>query len=524
MKNIAKFLVAAAMLSSTAGCETFLDVNDNPNSITTDAVQPYLILAQALKVTGDTYGLTLNSNYGNWVAGFWAKTGTVNGFNAERTYVYSTTYQQGLWYDTYNNLKDYDDIVTSGEAQGQPYHSAIAKIMKVFNYQLLVDEYGDIPYTQSLQGASGNITPTYDKAEDIYKDFIVKLDEAIATLASEPVGARAVGTEDIVFGGNLANWRKFANNLKLRILIRQSSVTSLDSYIRTEMAKLQSSVDGFINTDVVVQPGYLQTAGKQNPIWNMYRATPTGGTATYYNWVAGTDYILAQYQNNKDPRLSQLYLTVTNTTSPYVGKYKGVVLGEADPIPGGTGLSRYRTYGGIYKGFDAPVPLMLAAETYFLQAEAKSRSNPYLPGGDAAAKSDFNNGIRASFVYYYTPAPSRRNTTSDVSANAVTDYNAYLAANPTNPLVNWDVAGNTKLEKIIYQKYLAENAVTGIEAWNDYRRTGYPKFPASVQSASPRTDKLPTRLLYPQYELSTNSANVPAGVDQFTKIFWDVVD
>jgi hypothetical protein len=69
------------------------------------------------------------------------------------------------------------------------------------------------------------------------------------------------------------------------------------------------------------------------------------------------------------------------------------------------------------------------------------------------------------------------------------------------------------------------NSVTGIEAWNEYRRTALPKFPASLQSTSPRADKLPVRLLYPQTEVNTNVANIPADINQFSsKIFWDVLD
>jgi hypothetical protein len=199
------------------------------------------------------------------------------------------------------------------------------------------------------------------------------------------------------------------------------------------------------------------------------------------------------------------------------------VLGDPNPLPGSTQISRWKDYGGILKGYDAPTPLLLAAESYFLQAEAKSRG--YLAGGDAEAKTDFNNGIRASFIYFYAPAPSQATGANNVSANAAADYTKYLAANTTNALVNWDLTATSKLEKIIYQKYLAMNSVTGIEAWNEYRRTAFPKFPPSLQSSSPRADKLPVRLLYPQTEVSTNAANLPTGINQFTsKIFWDILD
>jgi hypothetical protein len=522
MKNSAKILVAAALLSLTTGCDSFLSVNDNPNSVTPGQVVPAAILAQALKVTGDTYGLTLNS-YGSWTAGYWAKTGTVNGYNEERTYTYSSTYQQGFWSSTYDNLKDYQSIEEGATAQGLVYHAAIAKIMKAFNYQLLVDQYGDVPYTQALQADAPVplIAPAYDKAADIYKDLAAKLDEAVASIKAAPTTTQTVGSEDILFAGNMTNWVRFANTLKLRILLRQSFVPSLDGYVRTEMTKLQSAPNGFTTTDVQVQPGYSQTTGKQNPFWTQYRATAAGTAASSRNWQAGTQYVIDQYAKNNDPRVAQLYVLATD--GAYKGTYNGIVLGDPNPLPGSTQISRWKDYGGILKGYDAPTPLLLAAESYFLQAEAKSRG--YLAGGDAEAKNDFNNGIRASFVYFYAPAPSQAAGANNVSANAVADYTKYLAANTTNALVNWDLTATSKLEKIIYQKYLAMNSVTGIEAWNEYRRTAFPKFPPSLQSSSPRADKLPVRLLYPQTEVSTNAANLPTGINQFTsKIFWDVLD
>jgi len=107
-------------------------------------------------------------------------------------------------------------------------------------------------------------------------------------------------------------------------------------------------------------------------------------------------------------------------------------------------------------------------------------------------------------------------------------FDDYIAANPNNPLVNYDKAttagGLGKQKVIIYQKYLAVNTVASTEGWDDYRRTAQPKFDPSTRSASPRADKLATRLLYPLSEVSTNSANVPQGVTQFMKIFWDVLD
>ena len=543
MKNSFKILVACSLLASATGCDSFLDINENTNSPLT--ATPDAILAQALKVTADNYSIGFNY-YSSFANGQLGKSGTVNGYPEERTYNYTSAFSSGLFNATYDNLYDYDIIEKQGKATGLLYHSAIAKIMKVYNYQLLVDQYGDIPYSQALQGGA-NITPKYDKAEDIYKDFIVKLNEAIAEIKAADAGGnvRAVRTEDIVFAGDMARWTRFANSLKLRVLMRQSSAPALDTYVRTEMAKLETDAaasGGYITSDVEVQPGYVQSEGQQNPFFNRFRATAAGGSSQERLYTIGTRYIMAQYYDNHDPRGYRIYNTIG-------GKFVGVTLGETLP-PLGNAASRFRDFGGVFKGLDAPVPLMLSADNLFPRSEAKLRG--FFTGGDAGAKTDYVNGITASFAYFYRPAPSRRGSSTDSSAFVPAKVAKYTDANLTNGLVNWEATTTTEREgpdlgdtpalvgvplatprvvttqeKIIYQKYLAVNAVASTEAWDAYRRTGFPRFKPSVQSISTRADKLPVRLLYPLSEVTTNAGNVPAlgaGAQFTAKIFWDVVD
>ncbi len=533
MKIPFNLLAAAALTATAMGCSSYLDINNNPNSPLT--ATPDAILASALVTTAANYtggqgangGDNFNS-YGSWTAGFWARSGTVNGYVPERTYTYTTTFYDALFNNTYDNLTDYNIIQKQGAAD-YPNHAAIARIMKAYNYLLLVDEYGDIPYTKALGGLS-NIAPTYDKAADIYKDLLVQLAGAVAdinTAANATPASRSVGSEDVVFAGNMTQWQRFANSLQLRILLRESQTSdaALNASVATQLAALQTAAPGFITADVVVQPGYLQSSTKQNPLYNRYGVTAAGSSATERSYQLPTKYILAQYINNKDPRVSQLYATapILANGTPAVTGYVGAELGEKSPVLGSglAGGSRFRVGGTILKGFNAPTPLMLLSEQLFSKAEAETRN--LFTGGDAAAKMDFNDGILAAFNFTYRPA-----TSGPAVASGTTQYAAYVAANPTNPLVNYDLAtSNGALGKqavIIYQKYLSLNSWGSIEAWDDYRRTAQPKIPASLESTSPRPDKLPTRLLYPQSEVSANSANIPAGTTQFTKIFWDSVD
>ena len=518
MKIQHKFLLAVALISTATGCNSFLDINNNPNSPT--SVTPDAILASALATTAANYmggvgtnGTNYNS-YASFAVDYWGKSGVVSGYSEERTYNYTTQYYQNLWGDTYDNLNDYNTIQQRGTNEGYANHAAIARIMKVYNFLLLVDEYGDIPYTNALQAAA-NTAPAYDKAADIYKDFIVQLDSAVVNIDAAGADAAKVGSEDIVFSGSMTKWKQFANSLKLRILLRESQTgdAALNSYVATQMTALQNAPDGFITADVVVQPKYAQSANQQNPFWNRYGQTPTGARATQQLYQIPTNYILAQYIDNKDPRVAKLYtkgaVLMQNRSQP---AYFGTDAGERNP-PAFTDTtrtaSRFLVGGALLKGPTAPTVLMLLSEQLFSKAEAETRN--LFSGGDATAKEDYLKGIEASFTTF-----------------GASDYDKYISDNVANPKVNYDLAPSSgvlgKQALIIYQKYLAMNTLASTEAWDDYRRTAQPNIQPSLESASPRADKLPTRLLYPQTELSTNKTNVPKGVDQFTKIFWDVVD
>ncbi|MBS1505332.1 MAG: SusD/RagB family nutrient-binding outer membrane lipoprotein [Bacteroidetes bacterium] len=175
---------------------------------------------------------------------------------------------------------------------------------------------------------------------------------------------------------------------------------------------------------------------------------------------------------------------------------------------------------GPLKGPNAGFPVMIAAESYFLQAEAAVKG--IIAG---SASSLFNNGITAAFEYSYLKPDGTH------SGDYAADASSYITANTASYLVNFSLAttADMQTEAIITQKYIALNFVNSHEGWNEYRRTGYPKVSgsaatttfASIASQSTRPDKLPTRILYPNSEAQYNPANQPTGVSPFTSlIFW----
>ena len=316
MKSLVKLLFAVGVTTVATGCEKFLDINTNPNNPT--SVTPDAQLANALTVTAANYtgGLAGGNNYNTYAsfaAGFWTKSGTVSGFSTERTYLYNNTYNQTLFNSTYDNLEDYQQIQDGAAAY--PNHAAIARIMKVYNYLLLVDQFGDIPYTEALKGIA-NTTPTYDKADAIYKDLVEQLKKAVSDINAVPATALAVANEDVVFNGGatgMLRWKQFANSLRLRILLRESSTSNsaLNTYVVQEMAKLQADAtagDGFIARDVVVQPTYTANANQQNPFYDRYGFAPGASRAQgEYSFILPTNFLINQYLQNKDPRITQYY-------------------------------------------------------------------------------------------------------------------------------------------------------------------------------------------------------------------------
>src|SRR5205085_8062806 len=227
MKKI--ILAFAAVMVIATSCDDFLDINTNPNKPT--AVTPNLVLPQAL--AGTALALNAYNSYGMQIGGYAANAGGYGGFNETVSYAYTpnnyNTGAGGLWGITYDNLEDYQYVLeqTDGDAANL-YFNAAARIMKAYDFQLLVDTYGNIPYTDALQG-SEMLTPTYDDAAGIYPKLADELDKAMADIHTgleAAVSPIPLGDNDIVFGGDMTSWIQLANTIKLRLLIRVNGKTT----------------------------------------------------------------------------------------------------------------------------------------------------------------------------------------------------------------------------------------------------------------------------------------------------------
>lgn len=533
MRNNIIFGILTSLIIVTSSCSNYLDINDNPNSATSST--PERVLPQALTNSGAI--ASSYNTYGSSTVGYIANAGGFAGFGSLISYSYATTDYAGLFNSSYDNLNDYQYVINQTSSDpGLTYMNSIARIMKVYMFQKLVDTYNDVPYSNAL-GGSNSLSPKYDKAEDIYKDLILQCDTAInniivgqaaSTTNRVPAGADPVFEK---FGSSqMEYWKQFANTLQLKLLIRINEVPSLASFVNPKFAAFRTSL-GVIGKDVVVNPGYAAQDGKQNPQFNTFgypanSTTVTGGGRSRIP----ERFVYGFYSGNKltDPaRGSVIYRSFPNTPINHLGIESASVAKAPTGYPAWfTGSSSNETVLGVLKGRAMGQPLFLAAEANFLVAEAIVRTKIT---GNAAG--NFRSGIINSFYYLYTDVNGNLAT----GKTPTTDADAYIATNSTSRLVNFSLAitDAQKIEAIITQKYIALNFISGDEAFNEFRRTTYPAIVngstdgnltfASVASTSTRADKLPARILYPNTEYQLNPVNVPSSVSPFTnRIFWDL--
>lgn len=530
MKKIFNGLLIVALALGFSSCKKYLNINDNTNSSTVST--PALVLPQAI-----TNSAAVSQNYNSayyFPGGFAANIYGVGGYGAGITYAYTTSNFTALFSGVYNNATDYQYILDNTAATpALVYSNAIARIMKSFMFSKLVDQYNDIPYTQALKGSS-ILTPKYDKAEDIYKDLVSQLTAAISAITSgQALTGSASATvvaasTDPLFKGDMNLWKKFANTVKLRLLIKMAGVPALSGYANTEFAAMNTTV-GFLSTDALVNPGYIKESGKQSPLYNSLAYGSDG--ARSQSQAIPTQWIMAFYNGTKISDQGRGYAMYRGFPSTAVNRLGEENVGSTIIPPAGstswfTGTDANTPYIGVAKGPSQGHPILLAAESRFLQAEAYARG--YLVGN---AKTAFDEGIKASFKYIYQD----QNGAEISGWDYVSESAAYQSSeNPKNPLVNYPATGlSAQIEAIITQKYIAMNVINCDEAFNEFKRTGFPKIVegstdgrltfASKQSLSTRPDKLLGRILYPAQEYSYNESNIPTNITLFgSRIFWDL--
>lgn len=522
MKNFKLIIFFLGFITLATSCQKWLDVNKNPNNPEASVVSYDKIYSQAIAYTAST--MAAYNSYGAQLNGYIANAGGYGSLGTLVSYAITGNNFGGLWSSSYDNLEDYVNIIQQTEGNNDLlYYNASAKIMSCLLYAHLVDAYNDVPYTNSLQGLK-SLTPKYDSAKVIYASLVDTLNRAIAEINTGATSSTIapITAKDILFAGNMTNWKQLANTIKLRLFVK--------AFGKINFKDQSFSSDGFLTADALINPGYSQSitpngASQQNPAYDGLIFNYQG-TAAYKVWLPST-YIMSFYNGNKlldQGRGAAMYYNYPNSLNNQMGNQNNSV----PSCPDGTVWwpTSTRTPGsttGAFKGPNAGFPLITAAESYFLQAEAAL--NGIITG---QVDTLFYKGMAASFNYVYMLP------TKTVSGNPANDVLNYRVTNNTSPLVNFALATTNaqKLEAIITQKYIALNMITSDQAWDDYRRTQYPTIIstpnatgtqtfASILSLATRPDHLPSRLAYPTSEVAYNTANMPKNISVYTSlIFW----
>ncbi|MXV49881.1 SusD/RagB family nutrient-binding outer membrane lipoprotein [Pedobacter sp. HMF7647] len=517
MKKIIS-IIALSLTIGVAGCKKdFLDLETNPNTPST--ASPQLLLSGALVTTANLFNVpTTNtgaislttqsyvSTTGVWM-GYWTSSGNYVPSSVLNTNNFTNANYQ-IFTPFFLNATNYNNLAnTAGSDPSADYYVSVANIMKAYVFQELVDTYNNVPYTEAFKGLE-DITPAYDKGEAIYDDLLKQLDASIARIKGSSASVSAAfKTADVSFKGDMTKWIKFANTLKLRIVLRQwLALPAKQAALASAIAS--TSGDGYIDDtfQAIVNPGYTNDDAnglRQSPFYVAYAFNAAGAISLPGDYYKANAYVISKLKATNDPRIERLY-THPSVGAPPAGSAPGTpndffgnIYGSSAP-KNNAGTSSIGP--GLLKGFNMDAVLLSSSESLFLQAEAADKG---LIAG--SAQSFYERGITASFV------------TLGV-ADAVTAAAAYYA----QPIVNvgW-AASDDKLQAIINQKWTALNGYGNMEAYNEYRRTGFPlDVPVSTQSAQP---VIPTRLFYPQSEYQQNGENATAEgtINQFSsKIFW----
>ncbi|MHB1921306.1 MAG: SusD/RagB family nutrient-binding outer membrane lipoprotein [Chitinophagaceae bacterium] len=508
MKKLFAIILLPAVLLLSSCSKNFLNVNNNPNSPST--VNDGTVLSNALNQMANQYSTNLPQVLGMWL-GYWSRSGNYIPDNATETYQISPGYgySENYWQTLYHVNLDLNYLDQQATLAKDPFFDGIAKVLKAYNYENLVDVYNNIPYSQALDIT--NLKPVYDDAGKIYTDLFAKLDSGIALLKTAEGSAYTsiVGTDapyDIMFQGNgseVVSWIQFANTVKLRMLLNLSQDASMSTLVQSQLAEIAAEGDGFITAgnSAMVNPGYSNSQGKQSPFYGTFGLTPTGNPTGNNIYFRANKYAVNFYTNTNDPRISQFFAPTTSAvnqsnTDTISGNYEGdpTALGNSNTSAFGPGLIGTAT---------SSTPILSDFESLFLQAEAAQRG--WIPGN---AQNLYQAAITQSFIYEGVP---------NATSAAQTYYNQLGMVN-----VNWASSPN-KIQAIIVQKWAALNGVDIQEAWNDYRRLGLPSDLPISSNPHVTTRQIPVRLLYPQTEQDRNPTNVPQlGANaQFTSnIFW----
>ncbi|WP_106793307.1 SusD/RagB family nutrient-binding outer membrane lipoprotein [Aquimarina sp. Aq78] len=448
MKKIVYLLTLIILGACT---DQFEELNTNPNDPVTASEN--LLLPTVLF---DLSNITVNQTYG-----FGDVIGQYTGnYEFNDIDIYRWQADDRFWSPMYRILQDISDLKVIAEENNNENYKAIALILEAYIYSVITDAYGDAPMTEANRTIEGITTPVYDKQEDIYAAIFSKLEEAntIADVSETIKG-------DIVYNGDLGKWKKFANSLRLRLLMRISGVQNVSS----DMNSIINNPDTYPVFTSNDDNAIYKYSGVVPDVSNVSQAG--GGRDYEYFLRIPTAHFLGLLDTNNDPRLNLWINPKEGTDDRTLGIIPGQPLGEIGrPADFSRKAVEFFEEAERIQGI-----FMTYSELNFILAEAKEKT--MISAG--TAKGYYDIAVQSSFDQWGVTIPVDFLTTA--------------------------VPYDNSTDRLYEQKWLALYH-TGVEPWFDWKRTGKPSF-IKAGSGNLNNDMVPIRLRYPSLEQSVNASN-----------------
>jgi Starch-binding associating with outer membrane len=546
IKTFTALVMFALVLPS---CQKFLDVNKNLNSPT--AVPVALLLSNAeVAIAGNT---ALGSGLGSIASVYTHQ--TTGRVGADR-------YGAGSagWEGLYGAIKDLDVIIKQGTAETRYTYAGVAKILKAYAFSVLVDVYGDCPFSEFNKFEAGIKQPKFDKGADIYPQLIKLIDEGIADIKNTAPNASKPANDDYIYKGNTTNWIKAANTLKLKLYTQVRLVQD----VKAQVAALLASPTTLINSQAesfMLPYGPYGTTDDRHPAYGDYNATQRG-SQLLSPWL----YEIMKGRNTNiltgiaDPRIPYYIYnqkaangTPENCPDYRDGGFITIIFGSNGPCRDGSNSSTYSllglypaggryedggaktitTLGALNAGTGAlPHQFITYADRLYLEAEL-------INAGVATGteRTAFSKALDESFLQMDHIITNFIKPGSAGAAQVVPAI-ATLAATTTYKtavLAAYDLSATAskRLEYIMTEKWInrIENPV---DSWTDYRRTKFPVLfsPAPIGTVTqvitpePKTVPVANDRAYPwslpfsTNEISLNSSSPPQKVPESYRVFW----
>jgi len=473
------------------GCDSYLDVNENPNN--PSEVENGLILPAAENYIAARLGEGI-FNFAGFFAQYWDQAVEANQYNNIAEYNILQSFFNREYRDLYAGALTDLDVVRKQAADNEDWGDYLAAtVLRAYTFQILVDCMDQAPYTEALQGSAIPM-PKWDDGKDIYKGIIAELDEALNNVTS-----RSTVSADLLLNGKIGEWIAFANALKLKLYMRSLDVLENGLTIMN----LINSGSIYFSNDIKMNV-YTDNPEKRNP-W--YECNWSGSGLGTINNIASYP-IIAYLEGTRDPRISSLYNKTLNDTT----QYKGLIPGSKTQVVG----AKTKDYSYPVMTATTPVYFYTLSELNFFVAEAQLKFG----NSDAQAKEAYEKAIKANF-----------------DLHGITGADEFIS----RPIVAWDYATTKeeKLKLIGLQKWVALCMVNHFEAWSEIRRLDYPKYSSYSAREISENESLYTigelivpmqnylndgvvkRVPFPETAVQLNN-NTPDQKKVTTPVWWDV--